>query len=414
MIVSVPERGVADVAPQDWSSLRDDSRFWRLVEDKIVHVEGVSRTVTRLRGGCHVGRASIGDRIVEVHEKFPGALATLVSHGTIEKPLVEHIPSPVDPTTRSTAVLVTMFLDAAKTYLSNWKATRYIRVPDEGALIGGRLDIVKTAALRARGLRHKAAFERTVLSADVPLNQCVYGALREVERLAQVVEIPLVQVARARTLRLGLSECLAHVLKARSGDLAEVAARCAEDRTIRVEMRDVASLAGAVLDAAGFGGSDASARTVARSWFVNLETLFEKAVRNLIRVSLEGIAVVSGAKKRPPLFAEIRDRYRANPDVLIRQDGAVVAVADAKYKDLAKWPTTSDVHEILAHASAYDAQEAMLFYPVERKMTPLDLGISSSGCRLLVIGVPLSDAVPQIVAGLEKAGFRGVWQSVPD
>lgn len=405
MIVSVPERGVAEIGSEDWASLRDDSRFRRLVEDKILFVEGLSGTTSRLRGSCYVGRASIGDRILEVREKFPGALAALVGYGALEKPLIERIPSPVDPTTRSTAILVAMFLTAARIYLSNWKATRYTRVPDEGALIGGRLDIVKTASLRARGLRHKAAFDHTVLSADVPLNRCVYGALCEIERLAEVVEIPLVQVAQARALRLGLSECLTHVLKARSGELAEVAATCAEDMTYREEMRDVASLAGAVLDAAGFGGTNASSRTVARSWFVNLENLFEKAVRNLIRLSLAEVAVVSSAKKRPPLFTRFSDRYCANPDIVIRQGETVVAVADAKYKDFADWPSAPDVHQILAHASAYDAAKAMLFYPVERQTATLDFGVSTTGCRLLMIGVSLADAAADIGYGLKEAGF---------
>ena len=404
-MVSVPERGVADIGSEDWASLRDDSRFWQLVEGKILFVEGVSQTTTRLRGSCFVGRASIDGRIVEVREKFPGALEALVGYGALEKPRIERIPSPVNPTTKSTAVLVAMFLEATTTYLSNWKVTRYTQVSNEGALVGGRLDIVRTAALHARGLRHKAAFYRTVLSADVHLNRCVYGALREIERLARVVDVPLVQVARARALRLGLSECLPYVLNARSLELAQVAANCAEDRTCREEMRDVASLAGAVLDAAGFGGTQASSRTVARSWFVNLENLFERAVRNLTRLSLEGIAEVCSAKNRPPLFVQFGDHYRANPDVVIRQDKAVVAVADAKYKSLTDWPSTSDVHEILAHASAYGAATAMLFYPVEQQMEPLDLGISRAGCRLLVIGVSFTDAVTDVGTGLKQAGI---------
>lgn len=406
MIVSIPERGAADIGSEDWAALRGDDRFWRLVDDKIVFVDEVSRKRKRLRGSCYVGRAVVGSRIVEVNEKFPGALEALVSHGAISGPRIERVPSPITPTSRSTAVLVTTFLRAVKTYLSNWKVSRYNRVPQEGTLIGGRLDIVGTAALRARGLVHKAAFDRTVLSADVPLNRCVYGALREIERLTRLVEIPSDQVARARALRLGLSECLPSVLKARSGELASTASKYAEDRTIRADARDVASLAGAVLDAAGFGGTEASTRTVARSWFVNLETLFEHTVRRLVGAVLEGLATVTGPVNRPSVFKPDRGRYRANPDVVIRRDGVVIAVADAKYKNFTGPPATSDVYEILAHASAYEAANAMLFYPVERKADVLDFGVSTTGCRLLAIGVSFNDTFADIGEGLERAGIR--------
>ena len=403
MIVTVTERGGISLAPADWAALSGDRYFWKLVSDNIIRVETDGSNRWKLRGTCYVGRARIGGRILQIVEKFPGALEALVRLGALQAPRVERVPSPVTPTPDSTTILVTVFLEAVKKYLSGAKRSRYVHTPDVGAIVGGRLDITRTIALRARGIFHQVAFDRTVLSADVPLNRCVYSALREIERLARVAEIPSTQVARARSLRIGLSECLPSVFNVRRTELAALAAHEVEGKFVRPEARDVAALAGAVLDAAGFGGAEASARTIERAWFVNLETFFEKAVRRVVRDVLNGVASVSGPKRRPSLFNPDNGRYHANPDIVITRNGETIAIGDVKYKDFSNWPSVEDVHKIIAHASAYGAGTAVLFYPDEANIGIRSFGYAVTGCRLLAVGLSFETMVADVRNGLRAA-----------
>lgn len=403
MTITVPERGSSTLSREEWSAISVDHRFWKLVSNNIIQVEAGGRNSWRLRGTCYVGRAAIGGHVLQVVEKFSGALEALIHLGALKSPRVERVSAPVNELANSTAILVAVFLEAVKKYLSGAKQSRYVVVPDVGALIGGRLNIIRTAALRARGIFYQAAFDRTVLSANIPLNQCIYAALREIERLARVADIPSCQVATARGLRIGLSECLPSILNVRRDELAEVAAREAEGKFAKPAAKDAASLAGAILDAAGFGGAEASKRTVERAWFVNLETFFEEAVRRIIGDALRGFALVSGPRDRPSLFRPDNGKYRANPDVIISRDGNVIAIADAKYKDFTSWPSTSDVHEILAHASAYGAKKAILFYPDETRIGSRSFGCATTGCELWAIGLTFENMVDDIRGGLRTA-----------
>jgi len=340
MIITVPERGAAEITPSIWAILSRDHRFWRLVEDNVIQPEAGGSGRWRLRGACYVGRAVFGTIVLEVAEKFPGAFQTLVTFGALRPPKLTQTPSPVAPSPGSTGVLISLFVRAARTYLSRFKRVAYIRVPDAGTIIGGRLDIVRTARLRAKGVFHQAAFDRSLLTANLPLNRCVYAALREVERLAGSVNVAAQDLVSARSLQLILSECLPSVLGLRRADLAALAAHQTAEHHIRPEIKDVISLAGAVLDAAGFGGPDTWKRTIERSWFVNLEIFFQDAIRCTIAQVLDSF-IVSGPQARPPLFDREKGRYRANPDVLIRQGPEVLAIGDAKYKDFSDWPSAA-------------------------------------------------------------------------
>lgn len=405
MIVSVPERGRSTLTQDQWTALSSDHRFWKLVSDDIVQVEAGHAGKWRLKGTCYVGRASVGGLILQVVEKFQGALEALVRLGVLKAPRVERVPSPVTPSPSSTEILVSIFLEAARAYLSGSKQMQYVQVPDVGAIVRGRLNITRTANLRARGIFHQAAFDRNVVSANVPLNRCVYAALREIERLAKIAEISSSHVATARALRLGLSECLPSVLNVSRGELSELASREAEGRFAGAKAKDVASLAGAILDAAGFGGAEASKRTVERAWFVNLETFFEEAVRRTIRNELESVADVTGPRNRPSLFNPDIGRYRANPDVVISHEQNVLAIGDAKYKDFSNWPAASDIHEIVAHASAYGTSKAILFYPDESNVGIRTFGQAATGCRLWAVGLSFDRMAADVRRGLNAAGI---------
>jgi 5-methylcytosine-specific restriction endonuclease McrBC regulatory subunit McrC len=405
MIISVRERGNSPVSPGDWKAISSDPTFWMLVERQIVGVSGASAGKFCLVGNCYVGRALVGGRTLEIREKVPGAFDGLVRLQAPTAPRIERAPSPVTPNASSTAPLISLFIRAARAYLSKAKKMAYIQVPEAGAIIGGRLDVVRTARLRARGIRHRAAFYRTVLTVDLPINQAVYAALREVERLALVSLIPAADLADTRALRLGLQDCLQSVLSARRTDLAQIASTIAGDSQQPPEIVEVAALAGAVLDAAGFGGGDAWDRTVPRAWFVNLENLFEKSLRNVLQQVVGPSLQVTGPMDRPSLFEPQNGRYRANPDIVFRRRGTACAIADAKYKEFDSWPLATDIYEIVAHAAAYGATKAMLFYPSDDGFSARPLGRSRTGCDLWAFGLPINRFHDAVRSALSLAGL---------
>jgi hypothetical protein len=406
MIISVPERGSVEIGPQEWAQLTGDLNFWRLVESKIIQAEASNSGKWRLKGTCYVGRALIGQVVLEIAEKFAGAFDTLVGLGALKAPKITPTPSPVAKSTGSTAVLISLFVKAVRSYLGGFKKVSYIDVAEAGTIVGGRLDMARTIRLRAKGMAHQVAFDRSVITADLPFNRCIFGALREVERLARVTQIAPSDLAMARALRAALSECLPSVLLAQPGELARIAAREAALRHIRPEVSDVISLAGAVLDAAGFGGAYNWQRRVERSWFINLESFFEEAIRTVVRECLGPTFVVRSAQQRPSLFDSNLERYRANPDVVISNEAqSVLAIADAKYKDFTDWPIPSDVHELLAHAAAYDAPKALFFYPEDTEFTVRVLGESVTNCKVWAFGVTFAAFASDVCRSLKIAGL---------
>jgi len=165
------------------------------------------------------------------------------------------------------------------------------------------------------------------------------------------------------------------------------------------------SLAGAVLDAAGFGGSAHWTRTIERAWFVNLETFFEEAVRRTIRQSLPD-ATTESARRRPSVFRPSARRYRASPDVVVYDESRnVVAIGDAKYKELDGWPGQADVFELLAHASAYGTKRASLFYPADGSFSARHLGVSGDSCDVWSFGISFDNFTADIKSALQLMGL---------
>lgn len=400
MTIRVPERGAVTVSNDEWLSLSGHREFWDLVDAKIIKVERRSAGWS-LQGQCYVGRAVVGDTVVQATEKVAGSFAALVRALSVHDAKVLATAAPSSDDDYTAALLVSLFVQATRRYLSSRKLVGYTQTHERGALVGGRLDVAGTARLRARGMVHQAAFLKTVLTADLPPNRALYAALAEVEKLSRILPIEDSDVAAARVLRVSMSECRRGAMDTSSARLAEVAYQEGSAMNRKSVLGDALSLAAAILDGAGFGGSGDWTRTVRRSWFVNLENMFERAVRLAIGEALPQCAV-SGPQLRPSLFQSFADRYRANPDVLIRSGPDVIAIADAKYKELDGLPAAADVYELLAHAAAYKAQSALLVYPTDAAARLVPLGVAATGCNVWALEVPFANFRAAISNALEQ------------
>lgn len=388
--IDIPERGEVLISKSAWQALSAHREFWRLENDQVVKFEAISGGRYRLRGGPYVGKALIGQSLVSCVEKVPGALVALSELAGLGRPKLVNASSPYEPDSSSARLLISEFVAAAKKYVSRHKAFTYATSREVGSLVGGRINVSDTAKLRARGIAHQVAFSRSIVSGDLPLNQCVYAALSCVEKVADLLGVEAHVVSSARTLKLVLADCRSSAVRSTTAEMAAEATQIGSTRSQPAAVSDVALLAAAVLDATGFGGERHWEKSVPRSWFVNLETMFEAAVRQTVGVILDDKRV-TGPKNRPPLFEDHPLRYRANPDVLVHSStDEVDAIIDAKYKELGGWPSTDDVHELIAHAAAYRAKLAALIYPCATGFQIIRLGNSATGCTVFVVTVPLS------------------------
>jgi 5-methylcytosine-specific restriction endonuclease McrBC regulatory subunit McrC len=160
------------------------------------------------------------------------------------------------------------------------------------------------------------------------------------------------------------------------------------------------SLAGVLLSHESFEHAKAIGRASPRSWFLNLETLFEAAVRNVFSAQIGKAGTVHNGRNIPAaIFLSSASQYRANPDVVIKLQTGACAIGDAKFKVPEQTAAPSDIYQLLTHASAFGASEAFLVYPHDA-FGVLDLGLSKTGARVRLFTVDircLSQSIAKIL-----------------
>ena len=112
---------------------------------------------------------------------------------------------------------------------------------------------------------------------------------------------------------------------------------------------------------------DVAINYVPRAWFLNLERLFENAVRNIFAENLINKYYVSnGVKYGMRIFSGVKDCYTVNPDIIASNASKVAAVGDIKYKIWKERPKNSDVYQLLVHAAALNCDRAFLVFPIRQ------------------------------------------------
>jgi hypothetical protein len=143
-------------------------------------------------------------------------------------------------------------------------------------------------------------------------------------------------------------------------------------------------LAGVILSHESFERTADDRTQVPRAWFLNLESLFETAVRRtLSSLCRDGWIVKRGVK--PPVFPETQIEFKG-ADLLVTRDGSVKAVGDVKYKEWAGGADASDLYQLLVHAAAFSSPLAFLVFPGER-FAARSLGTATTGCATWLFSV---------------------------
>jgi 5-methylcytosine-specific restriction endonuclease McrBC regulatory subunit McrC len=264
------------------------------------------------------------------------------------------------------AVLVRLFVDEVRRYVGAGREWRYESERFVSSRAAGRLSVPATMRLRTRGMRHLVAFDKQQISRATEMNRLVYAALREIEALALLVPIEDESLSAARAMALFFEDCRdAEVLFGSSSVLADAVERLRAERGETDPHDQMLALAGIVLSRNSFEFSHVMPGVVPFSWFVNLESLFEKAVRRRMRaVVANDINVYKGQAVRPPIFPAT-GLHRAVPDLVLEVDGRSI-VGDVKYKDWAGSANASDLYQLLVHAKAFGASHCFLIFPSDR------------------------------------------------
>jgi 5-methylcytosine-specific restriction endonuclease McrBC regulatory subunit McrC len=399
--ISVHERGEKSISSEQWEALAADPAFWQLVEGNIVSVSHPTTDTVVLRGSCYVGRAETAAGTLEIVEKVNGALASLLTYATYEAFRVDPLAAPATDLGELAVLLVRQFHAAVYGYVSRGRDRRFVQSPYAGSLVGGRINLTRTLQLRARGLGHLIAFDRNELTRSTDKNRVILAALREVEQLTDLIPLTDDDLARGRSLAQFFHDCRdAEVLFGKRSTLAAKAARLA-DQPLEGDS-DLLALAAVVLSHVSFENTAIVGAIAPRAWFLNLETLFEHAVRRCFHDVCYGSQVIKGSAIGAGVFPTSPGLAPADPDIVIYAM-QTTHVGDVKYKDWERAAgARADLYQLLVHAAAFDGGSSFLVYPHD-KFEAVELGdaVTGSTCSLFAIDVrDVASSVRRCVARL--------------
>ena len=364
--ITLKEWGEHVLTAEQWRTLRDHEAFWALVRQGVFSVTQSSKAEVLLGANNYVGRCRIGDLHVDVAPKVGARARALLAHATGTDFKLSVGPTSESELDALIIVLVERFLDALGTYCSTGREWAYRMVAGSGPLQRGRLDMHGTISLRARGDRARVAYQVPEITRSTPKNRILAASLRSIEQISVLQPMPDRILEKSRSLGRLFTDCVDQRLLATSRrDLVAEGDQLARTQTTR-RGEDLLSLAVTIIGKASFGDLMESGRNVPLSWFINFQTLFESAVRACLANAVQSGEVTDGKSDSHEIYAGVRGRYTANPDLVWTRPGRTPIVGDVKYKDLVdlqKWPASSDLYQLSAHAGAFGAKECFLVYP---------------------------------------------------
>jgi len=384
--VSVPERGEAEVGPQQWAMLRREPALWDLVEARTLGVQQRRGGGVCLTGSSNVGRALCGDAIIECREKVPGALLALLRTVDVDFRTLP-VPSPMTELGDTIALILSAFVAEVRRYVGAGREWQYEERRMVSSLAGGRLIVPATISLRSRGMRHLIAFDSPSVTRAIEINKVVFAALREAEVIARLVTIDSTTLAAARAMSLFFEDCReAGSMHAPRSALVQRVNELQQDPRWSAHRRMLA-FAGVLMSHGSLEAVSPVAASVPLSWFVNLENLFERAVRQeLATVCGSDVTVSEGNSFKRMVFPAV-GANQANPDLVVQTASSTV-VGDVKYKTWTQSASSSDLYQLLVHASAFEAQRAFLIYPSDQ-FDVVELNMATTGVQVWLFAVDI-------------------------
>ncbi len=342
---------------------------------------------------------------MQVREKVHGTLQALVGAATGAELRLEFEDAPAAEFDAITRHLMSEFTIAAGRYIAGRRIARYRYRDATGPILAGSLDMPATMRLHAAGRLGQFAYREGTLVRDEPLDRLVLAGLDELDRAADALDLDASTLYDARWLATALDEVRDEQFLATSrDDYIEIGDMIARASDVLPPDLDLARLASVALLHRGFELEGVAEADVPRALFIDLETLFEQAVRVALNDLLNEDDVDRGGGYERRLFSGGTDSGRANPDLVVHRTGQVRAVGDVKYKLLdtgfgevsgaeepdierRKKESRADVYQLLVHARSLGAEHSFLVYAGEDRYACRYLGLSKTGANVWTVQV---------------------------
>lgn len=403
--IEVAERGTRTLPPATFELLGKHDSFASLIDDGILTTVRSRAAGTGIRAGAYVGSAHLeGFGTISVVPKISGAFKELVKWSVPRDIRESTAPSQVGRDSPILEQFVGRFLDSLAEYLSDGRLRQYSFRDRAGSIARGRLDVRKTFKLEARGKAGVLAYRERYLSPANDLNRFLAIALFAVEEYCASVgsrsHLPRVRAYASLFEDVDWRQFIAYPLS-RTLDLHARAELLAQDTPAYTAVQYGRAL---LLHLGAWPTSGSTGVSVPHSFFLNLETLFEEAVRNILASAAEA---VKGASLGIGMFTSIDGLYVANPDVYV-EIGDRRVVLDVKYRDLkGGFPGHSAFYQLHSHAITLRASAMVLVYPLEIESqvpwTIRDFGLTRDGIYSFLVRID--------VARLEE-GVIGAWHDL--
>jgi hypothetical protein len=390
-ILALTERSTRLITKAQFRELEDSDDFLALVDRGILGLVRSREYPFGLSASFYAGEAVVGSVRVVVQAKTPGGLEALLRWSLPDDLREVAAPSLIGDGGPVLEAFIRGFLLYLGSYLRHGRLKRYTAARRTDARPRGRIDLGRTLRLRARGVVGILVYDTPLLSADLLPNRLLAIALQAADACLSVRGsesgsdllaaargyAPLFEDIEWRSLwgsdwidrRAAFDEALTRLPI--GGDLA-------------------AALAFARPLVLHFGAwpRRETQDQIPAAYFLRLDTLFEHAVREVL--SRHCVQVAKGAQFHRQLFAEVTDRYLVEPDIVIGQPGNIQVVADCKYKVLSGGPNHDDVYQLVAHAGAFEATNAILIYPGD-SASIITIGTTTAGTSVKLATVRLAE-----------------------
>lgn len=363
VVLEIRESRTKAVSRDVYRSLEDSSDFVGLLDAGVVSLVRSRTTPYGLKANPFVGEAVLedGTRIV-LQEKVEGTLAALLEWALPTDVRIAESPSVVGAGEVWIEVLCRRFLDALAESMRYGRLKRYARQPEIAPLLRGRLDIRRSFRLQATGRRNLLAYERTELSADVLVNRLLAVGLRAVEAFASVRQSSMALATKSREWSILFSDIPTdRIWRAERRAQHGLFTQALQDPEVQGSLRRAVAYAQALVLHLGARAKPEDSEVVPESFFLDLSTLFEDAVRGALADLAESGLVQRGLDLDEHVLVDRSDHYRAEPDFVIDSPGGRI-VGDCKYKT-DPLPSHPDLYQLLAHMRALEGNLALLVSP---------------------------------------------------
>ncbi len=405
-VIRLQERATVSLPRSVYHALEDDSAFLELLSEGTVTLVRSRSTPFGVRAGALVGQANLGgDRRLVIDEKVPGTLRDLLTWALPSGVRDFSIDSSVDADQTVLLIFARRFLDFLARSLVRGRTKEYVRQLEVSSTPRGRIDAKATMALWARGHTGSLATQPLTLSPDVYINRLLALGLFATEVIAKSSTESSIRL-RARSLS-GLFEDVVpyELFRMRRRSVSEAFRRCLADPRVEGDLQKALGYAQALALHLGPWPETPTA-TVPDSVFVNLETLFEEAVRNVIAEVGSPLRTMRGASLGKQLFLDTDSHYTVDPDIVALDAlGTPFVVADTKSKDLDGWPSHADVYQLTAHAHALGAPLAVLIYP-GTSFSISRIGLTTAGTETFYCKVRTSSLAEDLSRMLQSVESR--------